>query len=259
MKYSQKNNKEKHEFALYIPLLTSLMQNCFPGDCITVTDEAIVHRIKHVLRLAVEEQCTFFDKKVHALVVIQEYVGKKHVSCKILSKEANAHLSPSITFLLPVLKREDFESALYSLTEIGVTTIQLITTDKTHGGSSFSQKDMDRAHRIVIAAAEQSKNFSYPELVAPVMLSSVPTNALPDARIFFDHNGSCLFSYIQNLRRSLPEDIVLLIGPEGDLSSEEKKIVQSKKFVTCSLTPTVLRSVQAAALGAGLIRSLVTR
>jgi 16S rRNA (uracil1498-N3)-methyltransferase len=148
------------------------------------------------------------------------------------------------------------ESALYSLTEIGVTTIQLLFTQKTYN-FSFDQKDKERAERIIIAAAEQSKNFAYPELKLPVFLPKIVDTYCEATKISFDINGDSFFSVMQRLHIDRPNDIVLLIGPEGDLSNEEKEMIVSKNFTVCALTPTVLRSVQATALSAGLIRSLL--
>ncbi len=249
-------HKDKHEFALHVPFLSSLAKRSVPGDEIVIIDERLVHRMSGVLRLTPKKQCVFFDKQVHVYGEIQEFSRKKQVSCTVIRKETNTIFSPSLIFLLPILKREDFELALYSLTEIGVNTIQLIMTKKTHK-AAFNQKDFERSQRIIIAAAEQSKNFAYPELKYPVMLSDSVNEHLPKTRLFFDQKGIALFPVIENLQRDRPRDIVLLIGPEGDLSSEEKEMVLSKEFITCSLTSTVLRSVQAAAISAGLIRSLV--
>lgn len=258
MKTASKTHKEKHEFALHISSLSSLVAQCAPGDSLMLTDEAVVHRIRSVLRLKEKDRCVFFDRHIRVFSEICDFIGKKQIRCTLLSKEANTILSPSLTFLLPVLKREDFESALYSLTEVGVTTIQLVVTHKTHGtASSFTQKDLERAQRIIIAAAEQSKNFAYPDLKFPIPLSQIIHKQLSMTRLFFDQKGNSLFPIAESLQRERPHDIVLLIGPEGDLNSEEKEMVLSNNFVACSLTPTVLRSVQAAALGAGLIRALL--
>jgi 16S rRNA U1498 N3-methylase RsmE len=52
-------------------------------------------------------------------------------------------------------------------------------------------------------------------------------------------------------------NILLLVGPEGDLTLEEKEIVRANKFIFCALTPTIMRAVQATGLAAGFVRSLL--
>lgn len=53
-------------------------------------------------------------------------------------------------------------------------------------------------------------------------------------------------------------ELMLLVGPEGDLSNEEKNAVHTAGFIMCALTPTILRSVHAAFLGAGIMRSVMS-
>jgi 16S rRNA (uracil1498-N3)-methyltransferase len=171
------------------------------------------------------------------------------------SQQLTVALRPSISFLLPLLKRDDYEGALYSLAELGVSSIQPVITQKTH--TSWSDRDADRAERILIAATEQSKNYAMPELKAPISLDkAVQAVDKGSIKVFFDPLGEAFFSVLRMLHDNQPQHIVLLIGPEGDLSSEEKKMVKEKGFIFCALTPTIVRAVQAAALGAGLVRSL---
>jgi len=250
--------KEKHEFALFVESLGLLIQTVKPGQIFIISDEKLVHRVMIVLRLGVNDGCVVFDRTLYAPCTIMSFVGKKQIHMKIQSKQRTITARPSITFLLPLLKKDDYEGALYSLAEIGVTTIQLVSTKKTARVWS-DDHDWDRAQRILIAAAEQSKNYCFPELKAPVALDvalrDIQSNE--SANIFFDPAGEQCFSVMQALNTSQPHAIVLLIGPEGDLSVEEKAMVRKKNFIFCALTPTIVRAMQAAALGAGLVRSLL--
>lgn len=54
------------------------------------------------------------------------------------------------------------------------------------------------------------------------------------------------------------QELILMVGPEGDLIPEKKLLVHAG-FTFCSLTPTVLRSVQAIALGLGMFRSVLRK
>jgi len=48
-----------------------------------------------------------------------------------------------------------------------------------------------------------------------------------------------------------------MVGPEEDLTNQKKEQLKQAKFLFCALTPTVLRSSQAIALGSGIIRSML--
>jgi 16S rRNA (uracil1498-N3)-methyltransferase len=255
MNRSIKDNEEKHEFALFVESLSVLVQSVRLQQDLVIHDETLFHRIKTVLRLVCGDTIVFFDHKISVRCMLAEFSGKKQIRCVVHEKKIQAALLPQITFLLPVLKRDDFEQALYALTEVGVNTIQLVSTQKTRTAWS-GQKELERAKRIIVSAAEQSKNFSFPELKAPVpLLTALDISA--SVKIFFEPDGISAFSLTQQLREKQPNHLVLLVGPEGDLSNEEKKMVVAERFLFCALTPTVLRAVQAAGLGAGLVRSLL--
>jgi 16S rRNA (uracil1498-N3)-methyltransferase len=258
MQVKAAGNKERHEFALFVEALSLLVQHKKAGDYLLVSNETLVHRMINVLRLRLNDQCVLFDRNVQVFVVITEFIGKKQIQVKLQSIKNTLLLSPSLTFLLPVLKRDDYEAALYALTEVGVNRIQLVFTHKTSHQWS-GNKDLERAQRIIIGAAEQSKNFAYPELKAPIMLEvALQQYRASSAKVFFDPEGMPFFEVMQQLHTNKSEDVLLLVGPEGDLHSEEKKIVQNEGFIFCSLTPTIMRAVQAATLGAGFVRSLLS-
>lgn len=249
-------NKEKHEFALHVESLSLLLQKKQAGESVVFSDEKMAHRIANVLRLKVDDQCILFDRYMHTSVIIEAFIGKKSLSVTIQSIQKNSTLQPTITFLLPVLKRDDYEAALYALAEVGVNVIQLVFTQKTpHQWAG--KRDRDRAERILIAAAEQSKHFAYPEIKEPIALSAALENYdTTHVKLFFDPEGKKLFDVMHKVRDTKTKDIVLLVGPEGDLNLEEKKLVQMNNFVFCALTPTIMRAVQAASLGAGIVRSI---
>ena len=246
-----------HEFALYKEFLSLLVQKKKSGDGLAITDETLVHRMMHVLRLQSDDTCIFFDKDMYITAMIDAFVGKKQVHITIHSIHPTTILRPHITFLLPLLKREDYETALYTLAEVGVNDIQLVFTQKT-GNKWSAERDNDRAQRIIIAAAEQSKNFAYPILHTPMSLQEALKKYNNCAgKLFFDPQGKPFFDIVQMLHAHRPHEIVLLVGPEGDLTSQEKEMVRAHNFNFCALTPTILRAVQATGLAAGFIRSLL--
>lgn len=249
--------KEKHEFALCVESLSLLIQKKGSGNSVIFSDDKLFHRMATVLRLQIGDTCVFFDREVFITTTITAFVGKKQVHVTIQSVQPTVALYPNITFLLPLLKRDDLESALYSLVEVGVNTIQLVSTQKT-GNQWSSDRDSERIQRILIAAAEQSKNFAYPQVKAPISLQAALKEYSGTAtKIFFDPKGKKIFDVMQTLHSAQPEQVLLLVGPEGDLNLEEKKMVQANNFIFCALTPTIMRAVQAAAFAAGFVRSLL--
>ena len=158
---------------------------------------------------------------------------------------------------MPLLKREALEQAVYSLVELGVNDVQFVVTDK-------SQKELrpaarKRLERIMIAAAEQSKNFSLPRIHDPLgfqdFMKTLQTQTAH--KILFDSDGQPLWNVASIVRDADLADVVCMVGPEGALTEEEMHLAQTAGFILCCLTPTVLRSVQACSVGVGAIRSLL--
>ena len=113
----------------------------------------------------------------------------------------------------------------------------------------------------MISAAEQSKNFSFPTLQEPVTLQEycALTQQEKTDKIFFDPAGEHVAHVIKKLHTSHCSNFVLMVGPEGDLQQEEKKLLHTHGFQFCALTPTILRASQAVAISVGIFRSFFKR
>jgi len=244
----------KHEFALYNTDLNKILSSTKIGGSFLMQDSALITRIVSVLRLQPEESFIFFDAKIHATCTL-EVIGKKSITCTLVAQQQNVPLAPAIHFVLPVLKRDDLETALYSLVELGANSIQLVITEKIQRAWA-SDKEFERAQRIMIAAAEQSKNFALPELREPVSLNTYFTKIpLGATKIFFDVDGEHALSVLNKIKTEGPRELFLIVGPEADLTSQEKELLKKHNFIFCQLTPTILRAAQAVALGLGMFRS----
>jgi 16S rRNA (uracil1498-N3)-methyltransferase len=242
----------KHQFAFYVPDLDSFVS---PGKTIIeLLDADLLHRIITVLRMQKGQEVVLFDKQIHCVAQISGNT-KKSISFSISEKKKNTILAPSITVLLPILKREDFEAALYSLAELGINKIQPVITRKSQ--QHWSPKDAQRAHKIVLSAAEQSKNFSFPEIMPVIPIDeAIATLCDPaGAKLFCDPAGMPFAEFLATYKR--PNSIIVCVGPEGDLLPEEKQLLAQQGFGFFALTPTVLRACQATALAAGILRAML--
>jgi 16S rRNA (uracil1498-N3)-methyltransferase len=248
----------KHEFAFYCDTLSALLAN-LRGSELSIHDQALYHRLAHVVRLQPGDALVLFDKQVHATCEISAFLNKKSVILRIVSHEQNQQLTPHITCMLPVLKRTDFEETISILAELGVNTIQLITTQKT--GRAFDYKrEVERLERIMIAAAEQCKQFALPTILPPQNLpelcSAIIKSPAQALALYFDPAGTPLVTFLQQAQESRVSNIILMVGPEGDFTPEEKVLILQSGFLPCKLTPTVLRAVHAVCVGVGAFRCL---
>lgn len=243
-----KRRGSAHEFALYVSNFPQVELKI--GAAIEFHEPEFVHRVSRVLRLDVDDTLIIFNAEYHLSIIIKK-ISKTAVLTEIESVGHNRHYKPYITLLLPLLKREALEQAIYSAVELGVNKIQLLITEKVQ--RNWQEKELERLKHIMVAAAEQSKCFGIPELLSPVSLEDVP---LSGKIIFLDPEGEALADVlINNLHQKQIDSLTLVIGPEGDLTEGEKFYLQKQQALFVCLTPTILRAQQAVVLGIGILRS----
>ncbi len=245
----------QHQFAFYYADLSSILLEDID---ITLICDDLFHRFKHVVRMQQDDTCTIFNQAERVTFMFAKLEGKNKIRGTWQNRQPNKQLAPEITFILPMLKIDAMSDAIYSLAEVGITNIQLVTTHKTQ--TPYSEKLFDKLHRVAVAAAEQSKMFAFPTILPPVKLQDYLQNqcngsagALAQAGKFhFDVTGVPFAEWYKPIQAD--QSYYLLVGPEGDLTDDEKSLVKAAGFQSCFLTPTVLRSVRAISLVSGLFR-----
>ncbi len=244
-------HRNTHIFSLFTPNLS--LNSWLIEQVIIVTDVDLIHRLVSVLRFVSGDHVVFFNQQCVVHVLIQE-VSKKNIKVCVQNIQKHHQLLPQVTFLLPLLKKEALEQAVYSLCELGVNKIQLVVTQKSRQ-SLLHEKEFLRLQNIVIAAAEQSKNYSFSQLLRPQKLSESFNACVQHFNVVFDPAGASFFDLREKFFQSSSTlSFSLLVGPEGGLTEQELELVKKNEFVSCALTPTILTAVQAVALGAGLFR-----
>lgn len=267
-KLNEKNceheNKDKHEFAFFLENLSCIIKpiqiNLNKKNTeLKIEDKDIVHRITNIIRLEIGEEFIIFDQKQNALCSLVNIEKKKSLIVEIISINQNNNLKPKINLLVPILKRENFESVIYSSVELGANEITTLITEKSQ--KNFNQ---DRSTKILISAAEQSKNFTFSNISSPIeltkyLISNKKENSGDNLQInvFFDAEGENLDDVVKNINPKINLHINLMIGPEGDLTENEKILLKEYNFIFCKLTPTILRSFQAVNVGLGAFRALL--
>lgn len=253
-----------HQFAVFFSNLP--MNLTERALTFSVDDSLLVHRLQHVLRLNVGEEIILFNDRVNLIAVITEY-AKKCIFLKVTrSIKKNEQVQPSLTVILPVLKREALEEVVYGCRELGVTQVYLVSTAKS-SRHTLRQEECERLERISIAAAEQSKNFFPCRIIYKNASGVLPTleqllqeqahnpTFINSLKYFADVTGQKWSSLMQNHLQQ-KEGFVVCVGPEGDLTDEEKQRVADSGFIFCQLGSTILRAQQAAIVLMGLVRAL---
>lgn len=226
-----KNLSEKHQFSFHwaeLPLIKQAKQ-------LYLNEPTLVHRLYTIMRYQVGDTCILFNSQFHTTATLTA-CSKKGLEIECQTTIINKTLNPEIVLFLPLLKKESLEQAVYNAVVAGVTHIQLIITHKCHK-KSITPSDFQRLEKIVIAACEQSKYYSVPSLKQPVELNQA-LEVYKDYSLYYaDFTGTSL--------SCLTKKSIIMVGPEGDLTYEEKEQLKSYNAHFFLLTPTVLRSQEA--------------
>lgn len=241
-----------HQFALYNPTLSDSIGTS--GEHFTITDSPLIQRMSRILRLSLNDSLILFDNHWQVQGTITA-MSSKAIDLVITKKERHQPHNPSIIVLMPLIKKDAFEAALYHLTTFEVATIIPYRSIKTHASNALISEE--RLKRIVIAAAEQSKQYILPEIM-PVMNFEHAISQYHEHLIMADPAGEQLLSTVHTLQKTKPSSVTLVVGPEGDLTPQEKKIIGTYQPLWCRLTPAILRSQDAISLLAGTIRASCT-
>ena len=248
-------HKVEHEFAIHIPNLSEIALKAGKANKIVLKDKNLTHRLFSVLRFSDGDELVFFDNSKHAHVKIISWHKNGEIVLDILHVKDNITLTPTVTWLLPILKRTALEEALHSLCEVGINQIQLVITEKSQH-SNLDAKHLERLNSIIISAAEQSKNFNYPEILAPIKLVDIEKKdfVLKDQKkIYFDPLGKSCLELLSN-KGDKQGNLIAMCGPEADLTDSEKEFLKTMGFEFFALTKTVLRASQAVSIASGLLR-----
>jgi 16S rRNA (uracil1498-N3)-methyltransferase len=214
---------------------------------IEISDSRIVHQVRNVFRLEAARRPSL-DASGHVgqgdrVILFNgdgfDYeceiveIDKKFLRLEIVAPSKSLTVEKKITLFMSLIKKENFELVCEKATELGVTTIVPVVTQRT------LQKNLntERIEKIIMEASEQCGRGDVPKFHDAKKLSEV----LEEKNLVVcDMNGEKISA------TNIDEDIKILIGPEGGWSEEETKLFKEKNLRVISLGALVLRAETAA-------------
>lgn len=156
-------------------------------------------------------------------------------------------LAQPITLVAALPKGQGFDDVVRMVTELGVTTLIPILTARTLVNPS--EQKLERWRRIATEAAEQSCRQMVPEILAPLPFNEALVLAQNDR--FASHSpfigvtDNAAPNFLDVLRKTSKQGILILVGPEGGWTPEEQTAAIAQGFTPVSLGHRVLRSITA--------------
>jgi 16S rRNA (uracil1498-N3)-methyltransferase len=218
-----------------------------------ILDEDVSKHIVQVLRMKKGEKLNLTDGKGNLLAaeIIDDH--KKHCSVKITDLRFTSHLSRKIAIAISLLKNSSrFEWFLEKATEIGINEIIPIICERTEK-QKFRE---DRMQNILTSAMLQSRQCWLPVLHKPINYQLIfrQEEIIHTSQKFIAH---CIPDQKRNLadlvNETLPSQIIL-IGPEGDFTTEEVQLAIHNHFDAVSLGDTRLRAETAGIVAAAILK-----
>lgn len=225
-----------------------------PGAEIVLPDAAARHAVS-VLRLQVGDALNLFNGTGGEYRASLVAVNKRETRVRLIEFDATERESPvDITLALGISAGERMDYSLQKATELGVTAIAPLATERSVVKLAGERADKRLQHwqHVVIAACEQCGRNRVPA-VAPVQkiyayLAAVDRNKRllmlsPDAGTPLKRVASAAAA-------------VLLIGAEGGLAPSEYQAAQACGFEPVNLGPRILRTETAPVAALAVLQAL---
>ena len=226
------------------------------GDKVFLSDSAQLHHLRDVLRLKIDDEVIVFDGKGNEYAGVITRIERKQAELKVTPLKSSRHHKTKITLACAIPKGGRMDDIIDYLTQLGVERIIPMWTERVvvRLDDVRTESRLKRWRKIAENAARQSQRSSI-LLIDPVTRLE---NVISDSH---DYDLK-LIPTLAGERRLIkdvlagarPNDIIVLIGPEGDFTPGEIEMAQSEGFIPVSLGDTVLRVAAAAVAVASYLK-----
>lgn len=211
-----------------------------------LSEESRKHVVQ-VLRMREGETIQLTDGKGHLYTALLRVADKKQCLVQITASEFQEKPVRAVAIGISLLKNASrIEWFLEKATETGISTIIPLLCKRTER----QHFRYDRMRTIVISAMLQSKQVWLPDLQQPAEFDAVVEQQAQTQKLIA-HCEEMQKSTITQL--NMAQDVLILIGPEGDFTPAEIELALQKGYHPVSLGITRLRTETAGIVAAALL------
>lgn len=227
------------------------------GSCLLASEQA--HHVARVLRLQPGDTLTLFDGNGIEYAAVIAHITKSGVTLNVGEPRRIDRESPlAVTLAQGISSGERMDYTVQKAVELGVAGIQPVESSRgvVRLDGMRAQKRVAHWQAVVLAACEQCGRNCVPK-VAPVMrlrdwLGQAVQPPPSELRMLLSPQGPISLRELPKPRGS----VVLLAGPEGGLTPEERHDAQRAGFTAVKLGPRVLRTETAAVAALAAMQTL---
>ena len=225
-----------------------------------ILDAQELEHLRRVLRLTAGDTVTLFDDAgwEHEAVISNLHSDRGELDIR-RSYEAGRESPLALTLALGLTKGEKMDIVVEKATELGVTTILPFTSSFTV--PKLNDKKIanrtERWRKIALSAAKQCGRTQVPEILPLCEFGQMVQDAdSGQLKLLFWEKETA-----QSLRQVYDANayalaILIVIGPEGGLSSAEAQLALARDFHSVHLGRRILRAETAAIAALSLVQFL---
>ena len=220
--------------------------NQIGDEFIIINDQGDVSHIKNVLRLNKGNEIDISDSSSWEYKARIESVDNNEVKAKILDKQ-RFYREPSrkITLFQSLPKQKKMDEIIQKSIELGVSEIIPVFTSRSiiDSGTDMDKK-VERWKRIAGETVKQCQRGRIPQIIPPISFAHMVKYLAAYDLILFPYENETETN-IKGCLRHLdtdPEQIAIIIGPEGGFSDSEAKELIEHNAHSVSLGKTILRT-----------------
>lgn len=210
-----------------------------------ILNDSDIHHIRNVMRMKIGDLIeVIYDSKLYICKL--NSLEPLLLDIENIIEDENK-LSLDITIAVALVKEQKMDLILQKLTELGVNTIIPVSMERSIvklDDLRFAKKKI-RWQTICKEASEQSKRTNIP-IITDIMTVKELTNLDADFKLVAStqEKGKMLNCYLQNMNNYAK--IIIVIGPEGGISTKEEKFLNDNGFESVSFGKFIFRVETAA-------------
>lgn len=180
------------------------------------------------------------------------------IEVSVLHKIEESISNTDLVLCMALLKQGNFEEAVQRSVEVGVSTIQPLSTERTIvslGDKEFAK--MNRWKKIVSEASKQSMRSDIPFLENALSFEECVLRYKEYPVCIIAHTASDGMNLVEHMQNKKSKSAVLMVGPEGGFSPREIDFAVQNGFVQVRFGNSHMRAETAAVVLSAVVKNLL--
>jgi len=237
-----------------------ILPDSFSGQESLILEGEHYHYICRVLRKKEGDSFPGLDREGKLWLVTLTEIGDDSCALALEADETSPKEGVAITLVQCLPKGKKMDLVIRQAVESGISRI--IPVESDHAVPRFEsdkerEKKKDRWEKIAIEAMQQSGSPIHTKITLPVSMDKVPVMAAKKSLGLFCHQERIDHNSLHQYLNETPEEVFIVIGPEGGLSDREVEILKKENFKPVYLGDNILRTETAALYATAAVNVLL--